>query len=127
MDGAKVGVLEEPNKVGLRSLLESHDSRGLEAKVCLEILGDLPHQALEWQLADEELSRLLVLADLPQGHSARAVPMWLLDSSRSWSRLPSSLGGQLLPGSLSSSGLAGGLLRTSHVYVRRVVERRLTM
>ena len=40
--------------------------------------------------------------------------MRLLDTSSSWCGLPCSLGGQLLPGSLSSGGLTGGLLGTSH-------------
>lgn len=37
MDGSQVGVLEEGDEVGLGSLLESHDSRGLEAQVGLFI------------------------------------------------------------------------------------------
>ena len=40
--------------------------------------------------------------------------MRLLDSSSGWGGLPSSLGGQLLSGSLSSSGLASGLLSSCH-------------
>ena len=48
MDGTQVSVLKETNKVGLRGLLESHDSRGLEPKVGLEVLGNLPDETLEW-------------------------------------------------------------------------------
>lgn len=40
VDGAEVGVLEERHKVRLDGLLESADSRALEAKVGLEVLGD---------------------------------------------------------------------------------------
>ena len=65
-------------------------------------------------LADEELGGLLVPSDLPESHSARPVPVRLLDSSSGRGGLPGSLGGQLLPGSLSSGGLTGGLLGTSH-------------
>ena len=50
VDGAQVGVLEEPDEVGLTGLLESHHSRALEAEVGLEILGDLSDEALEGQL-----------------------------------------------------------------------------
>jgi len=35
MDGSQVGVLEDGNKIGLRSFLKGHDSRGLETKICL--------------------------------------------------------------------------------------------
>ena len=56
MDGTQVGVLKETNQVSLRGLLESHDSRGLETEVSLEVLGNLTDKALEGQLADEKLS-----------------------------------------------------------------------
>ena len=36
MDRSKIGVLEEGDEVGLSSLLESHDGRGLEAQVRLD-------------------------------------------------------------------------------------------
>lgn len=53
MDGAKVGVLEERDKVGLDRLLESADGRGLEAEIGLEVLGDLTNlqadaSAMKW-------------------------------------------------------------------------------
>ena len=40
-------LLEERDEVGLGRLLESHDGRGLEAKVGLEVLGNLADKALE--------------------------------------------------------------------------------
>lgn len=43
----------------------------MEAEISLEVLGDLSHQALERQLADEQLGGLLVATNLPQSHSAR--------------------------------------------------------
>jgi len=66
VDGTEVGVLEEGDEVGLNGLLKSTDSRGLEAKVRLEVLSDLTNKTLEWQLADEELGGLLVTADLTE-------------------------------------------------------------
>ena len=63
MDCAQVGVLEESNQVGLRSLLQGRDGRGLKAKVSLEVLSNLANKALEGQLADQELGGLLVLAN----------------------------------------------------------------
>ena len=77
MDSCQVGVLEQTHQVGLSSLLESQHSRGLEPQVGLEVLGNLTHQPLEGQLADKQLSRLLVLPDLTQSHGTRAVPVLL--------------------------------------------------
>ena len=66
MDGAKVGVLEERDKVCLNGLLKSTDGRGLEAEVGLEILCDFTDQTLEGKLADEEFRGLLVATDLTE-------------------------------------------------------------
>ena len=115
MDGTQVGVLKQTNQVSLRGLLEGHDSAGLETQVGLEVLGNLPDQTLEGQLADEELSGLLVPPDLTEGHSTGAVPVGLLDTTGGGGGLASGLGGQLLPGGLASGGLAGGLLGTGHL------------
>ena len=114
MDGTQVGVFEKANQVGFAGLLQSSHGRALEAKVGLEVLSDLTHQALEGKLADEQLSGLLVATDLTESNGARLVAVRLLDASGGRGALPGSLGGQLLAGSLSSSGLAGSLLRTSH-------------
>ena len=73
VDGSQVGVLEQAHQVGLSSLLQGQHCAALEAQVGLEVLGDLTHQALEGQLADQQLRALLVLADLTQGHGTRAV------------------------------------------------------
>ncbi len=114
VDGAQVGILKETNKVSLRSLLESHDSRGLESKVSLEVLGDFSDETLEGELADQKLSGLLVTTDLTESDGSRAISVGLLDSSGGWGGLAGSLGGELLPWCLSTSGLAGGLLGTGH-------------
>lgn len=66
VDGAEVGVLEEGDEVGLNGLLERTDGGALEAEVALEVLGDLTDETLEGELADEELGRLLVAADLTE-------------------------------------------------------------
>ena len=114
VDGTQVGVLEQTDQVSLASLLQGHDGGGLETKVSLEVLSDLSHQALEGQLADEQLGGLLVPPDLSQGHGSGPVPMWLLDASGSRGALASSLGGQLLAGSLTSGRFTCSLLSTSH-------------
>ena len=121
VDGAQVGVLKQTNKVGLAGLLEGHDGRGLEPEVSLEVLGDLSHQTLEGQLADEELSGLLVSPDLTESHSSGPVSVGLLDSSGGGGGLPGGLSGELLPGSLSSGGLTGGLLCTGHISAKQKI------
>ena len=64
VDSAQVGVLEQTNEVALSCLLESHHRGRLEPKIGFVVLGDLTHETLEGQLADEELGGLLVLSDL---------------------------------------------------------------
>ena len=81
VDRGQVGVLEEADEVGLGGLLERQDGRRLEAQVGLEVLGDLADQALEGQLADQEVGRLLVLADLAERDGTRAVTVGLLDAA----------------------------------------------
>ena len=114
VDGAQVGVLEETHKVGLGGLLESHHGGALETQIGLEVLGDFPDETLEGKLANEQLGGLLVSPDLTESHSAGPVSVGLLDSTGGGGGLPGGLGGQLLPGSLSSGGLTGGLLGTGH-------------
>ena len=70
MDGAQVGVLEEGDEVCLDGLLKRTDGGALEAQVGLEVLRDLTNQALEGELADEELGRLLVPTDLTESDGA---------------------------------------------------------
>jgi hypothetical protein len=111
VDGAQVGVLEQADKVGLSGLLKGEHSGSLEAEIGLEILSNLTDKALERQLADEELSALLVAADLTESHSSRAVTVGLFDTSSGRGALASSLGGQLLTGGLASGRLSGGLLQ----------------
>jgi hypothetical protein len=114
VDGAQVGVLEETDEVGLAGLLQGHDGRALEAQVGLEVLRDFTHQTLEGQLADQQLSALLVATDLAEGDRAGTVAMGLLDAAGGGRRLAGGLGGELLAGRLASGGFAGGLLGTGH-------------
>jgi hypothetical protein len=114
VDGAQVGVLEETHEVRLRGLLQRHDRRGLEAQVRLEVLRNLADKALERELAEEKLRRLLVATDLTESDGARPVAMGLLHTASGGGRLARSLGGQRLAGSLASGGLTRGLLGTSH-------------
>lgn len=119
VDGAQVCVLEETDQVGLASLLESHDGRGLEAKISLKVLCNLSHETLEWQLADEQFCRFLVSTDLPQSHCSWPVTVRLLDAAGGGCALTSSLGGQLLAWGFASSGFTCCLLCTSHLSIMK--------
>ena len=114
VDGSQVGVLEKADKVSLSGLLKGKDGRSLEAEIGLEVLGNLTDKALEWQLADEKLSGLLVTSDLTESDSSRSVSVGLLDTSGGRSGFAGSLGGELLARSFTSCGFACGLLGTGH-------------
>jgi hypothetical protein len=62
--GTQVCVLKQSNEVHLQSLLEGKYSSALEMNVILEILSKLSYQTLEWHLANQKVSRLLVSLDL---------------------------------------------------------------
>ena len=78
MNRTEVSVLKEADEIGLRRLLKRQDGVGLKPEVTVEPRGDLPNQALERTLPEQELSRLLVAADLAKSHCARAVAVRLL-------------------------------------------------
>ena len=63
---------------------------------------NFPDKMLERGLANEEIGRLLVPADLTESDSARAVAVGLLHSSSGRCRLAGSLCGKLFAGGLSS-------------------------
>lgn len=81
VNGAQVRIFEEADHVGLGGLLKREHGLRLEPEVRLDLLSDLPHEALERQLPDEQLGRLLELADLTKGHRAWSEPMRLLDTT----------------------------------------------
>ena len=72
------------------------------------------YQSLEGELADQELSRLLVATDLTESDGTGLVAVRLLDTTGRRGGLASGLGGELLTGSLATSGLTGGLLGAGH-------------
>jgi len=115
VDGAKVGVLEQADEVGLGGFLKRTDGRRLETEIRLEVLGNLTNETLERKLTDEQLGGLLVTTDFTKGDGSGPVAMGFLDSSGGRGGLPRSLGGQLLTRSLSSRRLTGSLLSTSAV------------
>lgn len=117
MDGAEVGVLKQPNQVGLRGLLQSKNALRLEAKIRLEVLGNLANQTLKRKFAEQELSRLLITTNLTKRNSAWPVTMGLFYTTilRPRPGLAGGLGRQSLARSLATSGLASSLFSTSHM------------
>ena len=90
VDGAQFGVLKETNEVGFASFLKSHHSGALETQICLEILSDFSYKTLEGQLADQQLSTLLVTTDLTKSDCTRPVTMRFLESAGGRSALTTS-------------------------------------
>lgn len=109
VNGAEVGVLKQRYEIGLSSLLEGENSRGLEAQIVLEVLCNLTNQTLKGQLADKELSGLLILADLTKGDGSGTIAMRLLNASGGGRRLARRLRGERLARSFASRRLTGGL------------------
>jgi hypothetical protein len=74
-------------------------------------LSNFTDQALEWELADQELSRFLILSDLTESNSSWSESMWSLDATCNSTNAPGSLGGQLFswgfPTTRDSCGLFG--------------------
>ena len=124
----------------IQTNLKSTNSSTLETKVSFEVLSNFTNKSLERQLADQQLSRLLVTPDFSEGDGtgpgtqeklnytqdigsirtstkgdfSLPVTVRFLDSSGGWGTLTCSLGGQLLTRSLSSRGFTGSLLSTCH-------------
>ena len=116
VDGAKVGVLKERDKVGLRSFLKGKDGSTLETKVVLEVLGDLTDETLERKLADQKVGGLLITTDLTKGNRTGTVTVGLLYTASGRSRLTSGLGSELLTRSLASGRLTSGLFGAGHAW-----------
>ena len=114
MDGGKVGVLEEADEVGFGGFLKGKDCGSLEAEIRLVVLGDLTNKTLEWQLADEELSGLLVTSDLTKSDGSGSISVWFLHTACGGCGFASCLRGELLSWGLATGGFSCCLLCTGH-------------
>jgi hypothetical protein len=65
----------EQSSINHLNYLKGADGGGLEPEISLEILRNLPDETLEGKLADQQLRRLLVSPDLPEGDSAGPIPV----------------------------------------------------
>ena len=114
VDGAQICIFEKTNQVCFRSFLQSSNSCRLESQVSFEILCNFTNQSLEGQFSNKQLSGLLVSPNFTESYCTRPVPVWLFHTSSWWCRFSSCLGGQLLPGSLTTGGFSCSLLGTGH-------------
>ena len=114
VDGAQVGVLEKTNHVGLGSLLEGKDGRGLESEVRLEVRGDFSNESLEWEFSNEELSRFLESSDFSEGNSSWSESVGSLDTSWSWSFTLGLLVSNVLSWLFSTGHFSSGMLGSCH-------------
>ena len=114
----EVGVFKQADHVGFACLLDGEHCLRLESQVTLVLCGNLSHQSLEGQLADEQLCRLLELPDLSEGNGAWSESVGLLDTFVSdIGGLPGSLVCQLLAWCFGSCVLASGLFRAGHLVI----------
>ena len=59
----------------------SNNAKRGQIKTHLEVLRNLTNKTLEWKLADEKFSRLLIATNLAEGNSPRAETMRLLHTT----------------------------------------------
>lgn len=81
VNGTKIGILEEANKVSFTGLLKSSNRSSLKAIILDELTGNLSDQTLKRKLADEKLGGFLKFANLAKRDSSRAKAVGLLDLS----------------------------------------------
>lgn len=75
MNRTQIRIFKQSHEIRLSRFLKGGHSRALKSKICLEILRNLTHQALEREFSDEKLRALLVFPDLPQGDCTRTESM----------------------------------------------------
>lgn len=115
VNGAEIGIFEQSNKVSLARFLQSHNGRALEAKIGLEILGDLTNQSLEREFANQQLRAFLVATNFTKSNSSRTVTMRLLHTSSCGRALTRSFRRQLFTRGLATGGFASSLLGSCHL------------
>ena len=70
VDGAKIGVFKERDKISLNGFLESSDGGRLEAKIRLKVLGDFTDEALKREFPNQKFGRFLVATNFTKSHSS---------------------------------------------------------
>ena len=78
VQGCNIGVLHENDNVALCCMLQRLDSTFRPLEVTTDVLRDFLDETGERRLAEQQIFRLLVLADLTEGNSAWAVAHFFL-------------------------------------------------
>ena len=111
MLGAHSWIFDQFRQIVLSAVHQQHYRVALEAL----FWRTLTYDACKTRLVDDELRRLLEVADFTQCDRSRAIAMRFLDSASARSGFPCCFGGQLLAGGLSTRGLSCGLLSSYHL------------
>ena len=114
VDCAQVWVFKQWDHVCLRCFLQCCDCGCLETQIILKFGCDLSYQSLEWQFSQQQFGWFLVSSDLSQCNSSWSETVWLLNSTRCWSRFACCFGCQLLSWCFTTSRFSCGLLGSSH-------------
>jgi len=80
--GAHVSILEQAGQVLFGSFLQRLDGATLITEIGLDVLGDFAHEALERQLANEQIGRLLIFPDFSKRNRARSETVGLFHPAR---------------------------------------------
>lgn len=113
MNSTQIRVFKQSYEMGFGRMLQGKHGRTLKSQVTVNMHRNLTDQPLERELANEQISRLLVSADFAKGHSSGSITVGLLDPTRRWT--VSNFGRQQLSRGLPSGALTrSGLLGTSH-------------
>ena len=73
VDGAEVGVLEQPDNVSFRGFLERVEGLALESQLVIHVCRDASDKPLEAGSGQKHIYTLLVALDLSEGDRARLV------------------------------------------------------
>ena len=92
MNGRFKGLLKKSDEESLTGLLYGHTGCFLHLGCRLQLLlgplplieCDLPDEPLKWELDLQQISRLLLLPDFPEGQCPRSSPLDLLHSDGGW-------------------------------------------
>ena len=101
MNCAQVCVLKQPDMISFSCLLVYQKTCAFKPNTSRDISINLPDNTLERGLANEEIGRLLVLADLLESDGTRAVSVGLLHSCSGGCRLAGSLIEKFVAGDIS--------------------------
>jgi len=82
MECAFLGIVEEANKVCLRSLLEGKEGRALHSQIRLYVTSNLADKTLEGCLPHQKVRVLLVFTDLMKGDGPRVPTMGFLHAPK---------------------------------------------